>query len=429
MANVSSHRLHMVVLLRWVLIIATAYLVIFSRPPQSLPLAAGLFIAAYLASNLFLPSLARWLGSGETFDATLVLFDVLAVSLGLVLTQNAGGDFFPIYFLVIFVGALSTRLRVAVGAAVLISIIHLATLSEMHSPSALLSSGYLIRIPFLFAVALFFSSIVSRVRGRQRLARQRARERQRAEVLSSITHDIKSPLANVQSMAEMLISGDAGELGAGQADLVRRMHASVRHVIQLSVNLLDAARIDAGRLGILPRIAQLGMTMDDAVLLMRTAALVKGVDLRYQRGADLPLAVFDPLQMERVITNLIDNAVKYTPAGGTVSVSLRGEDGAPVFEVRDNGPGIDPKEIPEVFEKFRRRKQASHIDGSGLGLFIVKAIVEAHGGSIDMQSHPGRGTTVTVRLPRIERSVTDPAAPNVVLHPTALRAALARNQV
>jgi signal transduction histidine kinase len=426
MTNVSSRQFHMLLLLRWVLIIATAYLVIFSGSPHALSASSAIFVAAYLASNLFLPALARWLGSAQAFDTTMVLFDVLAVSLGLVLTQDAGGDFFPVYFLVIFVGALSARLRVAVGAALLISIIHLATLSEIHSPSALLSSGYLIRIPFLFAVALFFSSIVSRVRGRQRVARQRARERQRAEMLSAVIHDIKSPLANVQSMAEILLSGDAGELSAAQADMLRRMHASVRHVVLLSINLLDAARIEAGRLGVLPRIANLGTTVDDAVVLMRTAAIVKGVDLRYERGADLPLAILDPLQMERAITNLIDNAVKYTPAGGVVHVTVRSEDGAPVVEVRDNGIGISPEEIPQLFEKFRRRKQTSHIDGSGLGLFIVKAIVDAHGGSIDMQSRPGQGSTVTVRLPRIERSLLSVEHPNVILHPTALRSALAR---
>jgi signal transduction histidine kinase len=422
--RVGSHRLQTVVLLRWVLIIATAYLVVFSRAPHELPPAAGLFVAGYLASNLLLPLLAARLGSPQAFDTTLVLFDVLAVSLGLVLTRNAGGDFFPVYFLVIFVGALTSRLRVAVGAAVLISIIHLATLSEFMSTRELLDQGYVIRIPFLFAVALFFSFVVSRVRGRRRVARVAARERRRAEVLSAITHDIKSPLANVQSMAEILLSGDLGEIPEPQANLVRRMHASVRHVIQLSVNMLDAARIDAGRLGILPRIANLATTADDAVSLIRSAAMVKGVTLHYEREPDLPLAMFDPLQMERVLTNLIDNAVKYTPAGGLVTVRLRSVQGDIVIEVLDNGPGIAPDEIPMLFGKFRRRRQSSAIEGSGLGLFIVKAIVDAHAGQVEMRSKPGSGTTVLVRLPRIERAVLEPAHPNVILHPTALRTAV-----
>lgn len=414
----------MVVLLRWVLIIATAYLVLFSRPLQQVPPAAALFIAGYLASNLFLPWLANRLGDPQSFDTTLVLFDVLAVSLGLVLTQNAGSDFFPVYFLVIFIGALTSRVRVAVGAAVLISLIHFVTLAQFVSTSALLERGYLIRIPFLFAVALFFSFVVSRVRSRQRLARERARERRRAELLSGITHDIKSPLANVQSMAEMLLSGDSGEMTDNQADLVRRIHASVRHVIQLSVNLLDAARIDAGRLGLMPRIANLSMIVDDAVALMRSAAMVKHIDLQYEREADLPLAVFDPIQMERAITNLIDNAIKYTPAGGQVRVSVRNAQGEPVIEVIDNGPGMAPHEIPTLFEKFRRRRQSSSVDGTGLGLFIVKAIIDAHGGTVTMQSQPGAGTTVSLTLPRIARATVESAHPNVVLHPTALRSAI-----
>jgi signal transduction histidine kinase len=377
-----------------------------------------LFIAIYLFSNLLFPWLAKRPRWTIGFDLMVVLFDVLAASIGLMLTRQTGTDFIPLYFLIIFVAALTARVHVAVGAAVLISLIHLATLSQTVSARHLLMDGYLIRVPFLFAVALFFSSVVARVRHRERVTRARQREQRRAEVLSTITHDIKSPLANVQSMAEMLLGGDAGDLSAAQLNLVRRMHSSVRHVLQLSVNLLDAARIDAGRLGFWPRIAQIANVVDDAVALMRSAAMVKGIDLEYACDKDLPLTVFDALQMERVIANLLDNAIKYTPAGGLVKVRVRKEQGAVAIEVRDNGPGLAPEDIPHLFDKFRRHKHSSAVQGSGLGLFIVKAIVEAHGGTVTMSSTPGAGVSVVVSLPRLERSVLQPMQPNVVLQPS-----------
>jgi signal transduction histidine kinase len=190
------------------------------------------------------------------------------------------------------------------------------------------------------------------------------------------------------------------------------------------VNLLDAARIDAGRLGFWPRIAQISNVVDDAVALMRSSAQVKGIELEYSCDKDIPLAVFDALQMERVVANLLDNAIKYTPAGGSVQVRVRKEHGSVAIEVRDNGPGVAPEDIPHLFDKFRRHKHSSAVQGSGLGLFIVKAIVEAHGGKVEMSSAPGAGVAVVVSLPRIERSVLEPMQPNVVMHPTSLRAAI-----
>jgi len=420
-AITENHRFHMVLLLRWLLIVATAYLVVFSRPLAQMPPAVGLFTAIYLGSNLILPWVAPRFGTARAFDIIVVLFDVLAISIGLSLCRDASVDFFPVYFLVVFVGALSDRLGVAVAAASLISVIHLSTLARFMTVSEMIDHGYALRVPFLFTVSLFLSFVVARARGRERAARKRLRQRRRAEVLSAITHDIKSPLANVQSMAEILLDGEAGRLSTAQANFVRRIHSSVRHVIQLSVNLLDAARIDAGRFSLYPRIANIGSVVDDAISLMRSAAVVKGVGLKYQRGSDLPVSVFDSLQMERVVTNLIDNAIKYTPPGGTVTVTTRSEAGQPMIEVSDTGPGIAPEEIPALFEKFQRRRQTGTVEGSGLGLFIVKAIVDAHNGSVEMQSSPGHGTTVSVRLARIQRDVpaTAPTA-EVALPETAL---------
>ncbi|MBI3786459.1 MAG: HAMP domain-containing histidine kinase [Deltaproteobacteria bacterium] len=418
--STENHRFHMVLLLRWLLIAATAYLVVFSRPLSQLPPTVGLFIVLYLGSNLLLPLIAPRFGTTQALDIIVVLFDVLAISIGLSLCRDSSADFFPVYFLVVFVGALSERLGIAVGAAVLISVIHLSTLARFMTVREMVDHGYALRIPFLFTVSLFLSFVVARARARERAARRRQRQRRRAEVLSAITHDIKSPLANVQSMCEILIDGEAGRLTSAQANFVRRIHASVRHVIQLSVNLLDAARIDAGRFSLYPRIANIGGVVDSAVSLMRNAAVVKGVGLKYQRCNELPLSVFDALQMERVITNLIDNAIKYTPVGGTVTVTTRADDSRAVIEVSDTGPGIAPEEIPGLFERFERRRQSGAIEGSGLGLFIVKAIVDAHNGYIEMQSAPGCGTTVCVRLARIQRDLPATAPAEVAVPATAL---------
>lgn len=159
---------HNMVLVRWVLIIATSYLLLFSRPAAAISPSVGLFIAAYLASNIGLAAILARIHSRRRFDIGVVLFDSVAVSIAIMLTRNAGSDFFPVYFLVVFLGALTQRLGLLVGAAVLISLVHVSTISQFVSPHDLLLNGYMLRVPFLLAVALFFGYEVEGTYQRER---------------------------------------------------------------------------------------------------------------------------------------------------------------------------------------------------------------------------------------------------------------------
>jgi len=237
-------------------------------------------------------------------------------------------------------------------------------------------------------------------------------------VLSAVTHDLKNPLGVIESLAGMLLEHEAGPLNSEQADLIRRIHASVRRGIQLSVNLLDAARIDAGRLRLHRQAANLSVVVEDALVLARTAADLKGVSLQFSPESILPAIDIDRVQVERVVSNLVDNAIKYTPRGGAVDVSTRCTLGQVILEVRDNGPGIASNDIPHLFEKYRRGTQSGPIEGSGLGLFIVKAVVEAHSGSVEVESAPGHGTAVTVRFPTPRPDTSGAQSATVALQPS-----------
>ena len=386
-----------ILLVRWVLIIATSYLLLFTRHGGTVSVGTGLFIAAYLASNIGLGATLPYLHSRRRFDIGVVLFDTAAISIAILMTGHSGSDFFPVYFLIVFLAALTQRLRLLVGAAVLISIVQLSTISRFVSLHDLLMQGYLLRIPFLFAVALFFGYEVEGAYQRQRIAAAAARRRRRVDLMSAATHDLKNPLGVIQSLAELLLDGAAGPLAPAQASLTRRIHASAVHVLQLAVNSLDATRIRSGHLTFLRTPANMADIVERVVSRARSASALK--DIALQWSSDPPsLVAIDVLQMERVVANLLDNAIKYTPTGGTVRVTVRTCPGQVILEVRDNGPGIPPSELPLIFDKYRRAATL-RIEGSGLGLFIVKAIVDGHGGTIDAQSTLGAGTTVTVRLP------------------------------
>lgn len=387
-----------VLLLRWVLIIATSYLVLFSRPVR--PLGVDLFVAAYLASNIALRALLPRMPSEYFFDAAVVVFDASMVSIGLALTGTASSQFFVMYFVVVFLSALTERIELVVGAAVLVSATHLYGTAQFTGVAPLLSPGYALRVPFLFAVALFFGHLVGESRGRERAAEDARARALRMEFLSTFSHDLKNPLGVIQALTRLLLEGDGGPLSERQKNLAQRLDATTQHVITLALNLIDAGRVDAGWLALHRRATNLATVVEDALLLARSASVTKGVALDCAVAPDLPLVCVDPVQVERVITNVVGNAIKFTPTEGTVSLSVgRAAADEVVLEIRDNGAGIPPSELPGIFDKYRGQAPNSPIEGSGLGLFIVEAIVKAHGGRIAISSAVGQGTTVTVHFP------------------------------
>jgi signal transduction histidine kinase len=399
----SSRGIQTVLLLRWVLIIATSYLVVFSRPPSQLQPAAALFVAAYFLSNIVAGVLLPRISGQFACDAGLVLLDVTMVSIGLALTPTASSQFFVAYFLVVFLSALSERLGLVVGAALLISATHLYTTSQSMSWGEMLAEGYALRVPFLFVVALFFGHLVVDARRHEREAEEARTRQLRAELLSALMHDVKNSLGVIESLAMLLLDGEAGPLNPQQADFSRRIHANAHHLITFALNLMDAAHIEAGELLVQPRTTDVATVVQDALLLARSASDLKGVALRCTVEPGLPPLLVDGAQLERVISNLLGNAIKFTPGGGSVGLSVHRQGGEVVLDVCDDGIGIPAADLPGIFDQRRRPRRNNPLQGSGLGLSIVKAIVQAHGGRVEITSALGHGTSVTVHLP-IQRS-------------------------
>src|SRR5438445_762349 len=165
-----------------------------------------------------------------------------------------------------------------------------------------------------------------------------------------------------------------------------------------AANFLDVSRIEAGRLVLDRRVMDLRGLVAQAVDQHAWSARRKGLALSIHSGA-LPSIVADESQMERVVGNLIGNAIKYTPEGGAIRVMMGRQNGHVTVAVRDTGRGIPAHELPHLFERYRRVRDKHRTEGTGLGLFIAKTIVEAHGGQIHVESAPGIGSTFTVLLP------------------------------
>ena len=394
------HQAHAIVLLRWVLIVATSYLVLFSRPLSEVTPTAALFVAGYLASNVALIELLPRFRSPAVLEWLLILVDTVALSVAVILTDSSPSDLFVLYFAVLFLSALSERIGLVVGAALLVTVAHLYTMSHFVDLGVLLQQGYMIRIPFLFVVALFFNHLVHHARARERSVEEGRMRELRFDLLSAVSHDLKNPLGVIDSLAELMLDGSTGPLGPQQADLARRIQTSTRQALVLSQNLIDAERIESGRLVLHRSVGSLTKVIGDALIVACSASEIKGVVLQATIEPGLPPIAMDAVQMERVIANLLGNAIKFTSAGGSVRLVARQEHDALVMSVSDDGPGVPPEELPRLAERHFRGARTRGVEGSGLGLFIVRAVVEAHGGELRIASEPDHGTTVTVTLPR-----------------------------
>jgi len=233
---------------------------------------------------------------------------------------------------------------------------------------------------------------------------QQALDRERRQLTVAVSHDLRTPLASIRAMVEALADGVVGSPNERERyyGLMRR---EVDRLAGMLDDLFDLSRLDAGAFPLDRRPIPLEEVVADVVDGMQFQAERKGVVLHLNAPRPLPKLWLDGTQMQRVVANLVRNALEHTPSGGMIDVTLGTVGDGVQLEVRDTGEGVPVEDLERIWERFyrgdpSRQKGPGHDGGSGLGLAIVKGIVEAHGGAVGVQSQPGRGAMFTVRLPR-----------------------------
>ncbi len=228
----------------------------------------------------------------------------------------------------------------------------------------------------------------------------------KSEFVATVSHDLRAPLTFIRGYATMLMM--VGNLNDKQHDYLERILQGIEQMSDLIDDLLNLRRIEAG-VGIGQESCRLGVVLVEAVDTMRARATAKGITLRLEPTNGSPTVVGDPTLLRQSIGNLVDNAIKYTPTGGQVSVGMRvNRSGEAVVHVTDTGIGIGSEEQPRLFEKFYRikRRETGDIPGTGLGLALVKSIVERHEGRVWVESELNKGSTFYIALP-IEAKTKD----------------------
>lgn len=218
--------------------------------------------------------------------------------------------------------------------------------------------------------------------------------------VSQASHDLRTPLTAIKGSLDNLTLGVAGELNEKQKKIMLRATRSVDRLTNLINEILDLNRIESGRITLEKSIISLKAIVEQCLQEHGPAAEKRQLLLLGAPIADSLNLYADPSKIERVCGELISNAIKYTPAGGTIQVSLARNGSAAVFKVQDTGIGMTAEECGKIWERFYRTTESQKFaKGSGLGLSIAKELIELHEGHITVESVPGAGTTFTVTLP------------------------------
>ncbi|HEY6960777.1 MAG TPA: HAMP domain-containing sensor histidine kinase [Gaiellaceae bacterium] len=305
-----------------------------------------------------------------------------------------------------------TRSRLVLLAAALLvgPVIWLAESPRHGTAIALLTAaiGMLVLLRFAGLV-----HAVEHARKAERLARREAEQAQQLltyqnqqlveldrlkdEFVSSVTHELRTPLTSISGYVELLLEDEPDDARRGYLQIVERNSG---RLLGLVSDLLFAARLQGGRLDLERKDVDLCTVVEEAAAAARPRAETAGVTLRVET-APVPPVSGEAVRLAQLVDNLVSNAIKFTPAGGEVAIWVFARDGVVCVEVSDTGIGIPEAERERLFERFFRSQTAleRQIQGTGLGLYISRAIVEAHGGRIGVRSEESVGTTFVVELP------------------------------
>ncbi len=238
---------------------------------------------------------------------------------------------------------------------------------------------------------------------RQALIQAEMANRSKTDFLANVSHELRTPLNSILGFSEMITGRAYGPIGSDRyLECARYVHDSGVHLLELINEILDVARIEAGQLTIVPQYVGIGDVLKECAAMLTPRAEAKTVALTFSAAPDLPPAFADGLRVKQIVLNLTENAIKFTDTGGAVRVTAdASDDGGVRIRISDTGIGMTGPQIEKALERFGqvRSNPMTTREGVGLGLAICKSLMELHGGTLDIDSVPEQGTTVSIVFP------------------------------
>jgi signal transduction histidine kinase len=241
----------------------------------------------------------------------------------------------------------------------------------------------------------------------------KALERIKDEFISTATHDLKNPITIILGFSEII--SKAGPLNETQLGFADHIHAAAEHMHELVQDLLSLAKIDMN-FELKKETMNLNTLVSEIADEFQPQAETKKQIIQVDEANNQPMVQGDSLQVRQALRNLVGNAIKYTPNGGSIDLVVGTKNDAVVISVKDTGYGIPADDLPFIFDRFYRVRNddVKDIEGNGLGLAIVKSIIERHGGQISVESKPGKGTCFTFSLPLIQNEQPVASGPKII---------------
>jgi signal transduction histidine kinase len=395
-----------IVAVQWLVAIATSYLIFAVHDWNvSDPLPASLILIC-LASVPIVQRIPDEIFEKRVLESALLVLDSILIVSAMTLAQEIPWDLLILFFFCVFIAAIGENLiHIGVGC-VLLSLVFLLFASPSTADLSTINANVLFRVPFMFGISIFYGHMASQVKQeKKRMEKLEETMRLKRQIVCALAHDIKTPLNVILGHAELL----ADAYGA-QPDSTKRVSSlkSIREnskqIVELITDFLTVSKLESLKSTFAEERVQMNEIAASVVEQQTVVAQEKSINLIVELD-EVKAISGERNQLQRVLWNLVGNAIKFTPFGGTVAVMSRMIGNNVAILVKDSGIGIPEEDLSILFSEFRRLRGAANSEGTGLGLFIVKTIVEAHGGSVAVESEPGVGTTFTVLLPTSTNSL------------------------
>jgi signal transduction histidine kinase len=387
--------------LQWFVAIGTSYLILSS---QAWSLGAPLPLLLIFLCIISAPALQRLplkFFAGKNIEAKLLTFDSILILAAIGLTQSAPWDLLALFFFCVFIAATGENLLHIVVGCTLLSLMFLIFISSQQIDLWAINSDLLLRVPFMLGISVLYGHLTNEVkRDKRRIQQLKQTEEFKRQVVCALAHDVKAPLSVILGHAELLAGSFGGQPNPAEQTLsLKCIRENIDRIVNLVIGFLNVSELVTPKAESSKTPVELNPILRDVIRQQTVALRKKNLALRLELADDLKPCLGDHNQLERVLWNLIDNAIKYTPAGGAIALTSRMVAGKISLSISDSGVGIPKAELPNLFREFKRLEGSANTEGTGLGLFIVKTILDDHNGAITVESEQGAGTTFKLELP------------------------------
>ncbi|MEX0805461.1 MAG: HAMP domain-containing sensor histidine kinase [Candidatus Binatia bacterium] len=390
--------------IQWFVAIGTSYLILSSQQTSldaPLPL---LLIFLCIISAPIVQRLPERFFRKRLVESNLLFFDSILILAAIGLTQIAPWDLLVLFFFCVFIAATGENLmHIAVGCT-LLSIVFLVFVTSKQIDVSAIHPDLLVRVPFMLGISVFYGHLTNQVkRDKKRIQKMRETEELKRQLVCALAHDVKAPLSVILGHAELLAGSFGGRPDPSeQVASLKCIRENIDRIVKLVTGFLNVSKSPTATGETCQNAVDMNSLVTDAIQQQTVSLRKKDLNVRLELDDNSQPCLGDPSQLERVIWNLIDNAVKFTPQGGTITLASRMIANHLSISVKDSGVGIPKEELSNLFHEFQRLKGSANTEGTGLGLFIVKTIVDAHKGTIAVESEEGVGTSFNILLPTRE---------------------------